>query len=339
MEEMLFTFWVTDTCNLQCKYCYEGNKKNYLFMTQQIAEQSIQFVIKKLKEHQTKSCRIVFHGGEPTLNIPIIKYVIDRFSKLGNEYCIHYGMTTNCYSISEEDINYLSDKIDDLTVSIDGCEKSHNLNRINAAGKGTYDKVIKTAMKFNSRHAVRVRMTVNTSNSYMLYENIKSIISKGFTIIIPGIDYGDNNWEQKDFELLQNEFEKVRELQKSIDKDVYVSSMSVEEISKKTICDGCISSFHINADGNIYPCVYVTGDLEFCMGNVFDNINTEKLCAFNKINAEHISACIGCNYYDYCPSKRCKYINKKLTGDFLTPSPIVCATENMLLKLSGVTNH
>jgi len=333
MNGLLFTFWVSNACNLRCKYCYEGTQKNNMLMSQKTALDSIKFVIRTLKENNAKKCRIAFHGGEPTLNMPIIKYIIKEFSKYTEQYSFFYSMTTNGYSISDEDITFISKNIDDLTVSIDGNKESHDLNRITYTGTGSYDIVVDTAKKLNENKDIRIRMTVNSTNSNMLYKNVVSLTQNGFEVIVPGIDYGDSNWEHQLFQDLENQFEKIRMYIQKND-HIYVSSMSTEEIAKKTPCDGCINSFHIAVDGNLYPCIYVVDDSEFCMGNIYDGIHQEILNKYNKINLMPVSVCEGCNYYDYCPSKRCKYINKKLTGDYLTPSPIVCATENLLLKVS-----
>lgn len=45
-------------------------------------------------------------------------------------------------------------------------------------------------------------------------------------------------------------------------------------------------------------------------------------------------ACVGCDLYDFCEQTRCKIVNKLLTGEFCTPSPIVCAENHLLLELN-----
>lgn len=44
--------------------------------------------------------------------------------------------------------------------------------------------------------------------------------------------------------------------------------------------------------------------------------------------------CVGCDLYDFCEQTRCKIVNKLLTGEFCTPSPIVCAENHLLLELN-----
>ena len=69
---MLFNIWVTQDCNLSCKYCYEKekSKKN---MSLQTADTVIEFILK----YQTdKTNQVNFHGGEPLLNWDVIEYII-----------------------------------------------------------------------------------------------------------------------------------------------------------------------------------------------------------------------------------------------------------------------
>lgn len=43
---MAYTIWVTGACNLKCKYCYEGKEKSQKNMTKEIAEATINFIMK-----------------------------------------------------------------------------------------------------------------------------------------------------------------------------------------------------------------------------------------------------------------------------------------------------
>ena len=39
------TLYLTDDCNLQCSYCYEGNKKNKSYMTEATLEKTLDFIV------------------------------------------------------------------------------------------------------------------------------------------------------------------------------------------------------------------------------------------------------------------------------------------------------
>ena len=39
------TLYLTDDCNLQCSYCYEGDKKNKSYMTEATLEKTLDFIV------------------------------------------------------------------------------------------------------------------------------------------------------------------------------------------------------------------------------------------------------------------------------------------------------
>ena len=67
------------------------------------------------------------------------------------------------------------------------------------------------------------------------------------------------------------------------------------------------------------------------VGSGIDKKNRDRLLTYSdKFN----EACVGCDLYDFCEQTRCKIVNKLLTGEFCTPSPIVCAENHLLLELN-----
>ena len=341
MTSLHFTIWVTSACNLRCKYCYEGIEKENQFLSVENSDEILSFIGEICRKSNCKQCRISFHGGEPSLNVPAIKYIISSFEQKSGVECCQYEMTTNGYQLSEDTIQFFAENIHDLTVSIDGTQRSHNSNRLNASGNGSFQEVFRNAEKIlklrnQLGRKLRVRMTLNADNYQYLYESVVFLIEHGFKEIVPGVDYGEKRWTESHFDEIYKQYQQIRAYLEEHAPDAYVSSMSREEISKKSFCDGCRSSFHLSPDGKIYPCIYVVNDPVYCMGDVRTGLDKEKLYSFDKINAEPVPECADCGFYDYCPTKRCKYINQKLTGDYLKPSPIVCASERLLLKMAGI---
>lgn len=74
---------VTQRCNMNCAHCLRGDARN-VDMTKEIVD-------KALKDVEYIGC-IIFTGGEPTLNIPIIKYTLD--------YCKEHRIDVNTFFIA-----------------------------------------------------------------------------------------------------------------------------------------------------------------------------------------------------------------------------------------------
>lgn len=70
---------VTQYCNLKCVYCYNGDetyaRDQKLKMSFETAQKAIRFFWDKLEDQGNLS--IVFFGGEPLLNWPVIKQTLD----------------------------------------------------------------------------------------------------------------------------------------------------------------------------------------------------------------------------------------------------------------------
>ena len=62
-------FEVTRRCNLSCEHCLRGDAQN-LDMTKETVD--------KVLDHIESIGCLTFSGGEPTLNIPIIRYIFSE---------------------------------------------------------------------------------------------------------------------------------------------------------------------------------------------------------------------------------------------------------------------
>lgn len=80
-------FEVTRRCNLSCEHCLRGDAQN-LDMTKETVD--------KVLDHIESICGLTLSGGEPTLNIPIIRYIFSEIRRreisLGSFYVVTNGL-------------------------------------------------------------------------------------------------------------------------------------------------------------------------------------------------------------------------------------------------------
>lgn len=333
---MLVGLWVTTSCNLKCTYCYEGVDKKHLIMDLTSAMQAVNFIKAHFEALEDDTLIIQFHGGEPLINMKIIKYVVDAFHSYftGNEGKVLFGITTNAVLLDEETTQYFVKNMTyDFSISIDGDRETHDLYRRTIGGDGTYDMVIKNAlMALQYTKDIRVRMTVNTNTVHRLYENIKHLIELGFRKIVSGPDYFDD-WNDDSKKVLLEQMVLVRKMMMEhglYEKDFYVSILE-DTFFKKTPCTGGKTSIHIHPDGSVYPCSYGVGEEEYCIGNIFDKppINPNKLNRLCSIAVTDNEECKGCSNYECCIGTRCKIIYHVMTGNYNIVKASICAIENV----------
>lgn len=141
---------VTDGCNLQCKYCgygdlYENHDKRN---TKQQQFSNVKLLIDHLaglwrSEYNTsyqKEIAVGFYGGEPLLNVPLIKETIAYLESLSDiPVRFAYNMTTNSMLLDRY-MDFLAEKKFKLLLSLDGDELGSSY-RVDKQGKGSFKRV------------------------------------------------------------------------------------------------------------------------------------------------------------------------------------------------------
>lgn len=153
---------IASRCNLNCKYCYMYNMGDLSFQKQPKVMKDIVLVamMQRVKDHCAihgiKAFTLIMHGGEPLLaGFDFFR----KFVQTANEMLLPdvqpvFVLQTNGTMLTEEWCQLLGElKIVNLGISLDGVKEINDINRIDHAGRGSYDRIIeglKTAQ--NSKH-------------------------------------------------------------------------------------------------------------------------------------------------------------------------------------------
>ncbi|WP_024859128.1 radical SAM/SPASM domain-containing protein [Ruminococcus albus] len=320
-----FNIWITEKCNLCCSYCYEGIKRN-IAMDDEVIEKTISFI----QEHMErgKSNMINFHGGEPLLALDGIEKIMVKCGKFGR---FGYSLTTNGTVMNDRVIDVLKKNNVYVSLSIDGTEKVHDINRKKHDGTGSYVYAIGALEALmEEKIDVRIRMTVTPDTVERLYESVTSIASMNVKTIVGMIDLYDNRWTDELFDTLQEQLIMIYTALDENDTTEFSFYSDIKQKLKKGLCDGGVTNFNIAADGNIYPCSCMVNDAEHIIGSVFSGIDNILLDKYMVYYDRRNTTCDGCRNEYTCLSMRCKYTNKSLTGDYLTASPMICKLEHIM---------
>lgn len=144
-------FEVTDACNLRCKYCAYGelysdhDERHAQKMTFASAKNIIDFLVNiwnnGKQEFTQKVIYISFYGGEPLLNMPFIRQVIEYVESLHiANRTIEYTMTSNAMLLDRY-MDYLAEKNFGLLISLDG-NKWNNSYRVTASDEDSFERNI-----------------------------------------------------------------------------------------------------------------------------------------------------------------------------------------------------
>ncbi len=127
---------ISDSCNFSCTYCYGSYGEKHGLMPFEIAKKAIDLAI------DAEIFDIVFFGGEPMLNFPLIEQVVAYAESKALYQPFTFRMTTNGALITEENAAYFKEHNFEISVSMDGDRLSHDTTRIFKDGTSSYDKVL-----------------------------------------------------------------------------------------------------------------------------------------------------------------------------------------------------
>ncbi len=146
-------FEVTDSCNLNCRYCIYGeiyneddfDKRINKHLSFKKVKNLLDFLIERSESegnvnHQ-KELLVNFYGGEPLLNFDLIKRTVLYLKQLKlNKTSFKFGMTTNCVLLNRY-ADFLVENDFTLLCSLDGNERN-NGHRIFHNGKEAFNLIL-----------------------------------------------------------------------------------------------------------------------------------------------------------------------------------------------------
>jgi uncharacterized protein len=309
---MHYHLLLTETCNSNCKYCYEksmnefDNKLKKKFEFDFSSPENSQVDVGQLKKflEKDKEAVLIFYGGEPLLQIEKIKEIIDKID-------VPFRMQTNGLLLDRLPIAYLN-KISKILISLDGTKDRTDENR----GDGTYEKVMKNIKKIRQEGyngELIARMTICFSD---VCDQVLNLIETGFSSIHWQLDAGfyENDYS-KDF----GKFAKL--YNQSIERliDYWVSDMEDGKVIRlypfvaivdsllnnektKLRCGSGHAGYAITTDGKVVACPIMNCIKDFEAGNL-----ESKPTELKKFEVGGI--CHGCSHLDLCGG-RCLYANK-----------------------------
>lgn len=131
-------------CNLSCHYCFEDIPTRGCSMTRKTADK----IIEKITTlNLAENIVVEFSGGEPFLNFPILKYLVDRIANInfprGSAKDVTFTVQSNGTVMTHEIAEFLRTRDMTIGISLDGPANVHDRNRIFASGKGSWDVIMR----------------------------------------------------------------------------------------------------------------------------------------------------------------------------------------------------
>lgn len=197
-----FIIKTVEWCNLNCTYCYFYNGQDNSFedrpryMPRSVMSQAVPKIIDHCRDHDITDIHLTLHGGEPLLQ-PKKDFLwtmgqLDKIDAAGIR--THRKMTTNAVTLNDEWAELLARHSVHLGISLDGTREIHDAARIDKAGRGSYDRVIRglqTALNHekNGLKVGTISVLFPLDNGRRIYQHIRSLGVKNINLVLPEANY------------------------------------------------------------------------------------------------------------------------------------------------------
>lgn len=261
-----YTAIVTEMCNLRCTYCYVQNKK---VPKDIITDQVIEWLFEQIQLKMDKGwdIKLDIFGGEPLLAWPQVKKMIEKADALWkkNPGCINVTLFTNATLLTKEILTWtVLRPCVNFNFSLDGTKKSHDVNRVYANGRGSYDDVIEGLKMYSKVYnrpmdSITPMFMLAPSNIYDHYEVMREMKAAGLRSYNCGL-VREDIWKPEDIVAYKEIMTRcVDEFISDYDSTGFFNSYLVYpyldmKIKRNVFCGACKTGVGVAPNGDMYPC-------------------------------------------------------------------------------------
>ena len=336
---------IAHDCNLACRYCFaeEGEYKGgRALMSAEVGRAALDFLV--ANSGNRRNLEVDFFGGEPTMNMDVVKEVVRYGRELEKKHDKHFRftLTTNGLLLNDDIMDFANREMDNVVLSIDGRKEVHDYMRPCRNGKPSYDLILPKFQKFaDSRNQQKyyVRGTF-TRRNLDFSRDVIHLADLGFEQIsmepVVGLPEEPYTIREEDLPQIFEEYDKLaREMIKRHQEGRpfqffhFMIDLTGGPCVAKRL-SGCGSGTEylaVTPWGDLYPCHQFVGEEDFVLGNVFDGIHRKEICdRFRVCNVYTKKKCRDCFARFYC-SGGCPANSYKFHGTIDDAYDLSCEME------------
>lgn len=315
-------------CNFACGYCFEGKEKPKKYLSMETAKKVVTWMKNKAMEVNPEEVEIVFFGGEPLLNIPVLDYIAGElhewFSK--TQWKFRFSMITNGALVSAKHVEKWNQwGLHHLRITIDGDKEAHDEYRPFLSGKGTFDLIMRNVKAVADMTRVVLAGNFNARSYPGLFRFMDYLEAEGLKEKLSMIDFkpitetrdqvSSNSITAASYSCDPGHGEKMITLKQELIRRGFKTSKALDGTG---ICHFKSGSHQvvIDTDGMIFKCPAMVGQMDKTCGNVADeklDARYDEFMAFDIV--EWKGKCRDCAYLPFCAGG-CNYHAELQTGSY-----------------------
>jgi len=278
-EVLVATTW---ECNLTCSYCFVEGRSLSPFR-EKMSPGLARWLVDALDEGLPDAETICIHlyGGEPLLNLPAIRGMLDR-TRLKPPGRFQFAITTNGTILDPEVFELLEAGRFQVILSLDGPSHIHDSFRRTPAGKATHHLVTRFLRTLRSRTGCRVRGSAVIRSGWSLAEaecylrGLQVDAIKAQAVRVPSghpCALGQAEWAAYFAHLDQVGDQVIEDVEHGrMPRDDRFSSRVLQllkGVRRTSYCAAGTTNFGVTPDGTVLPCVLLDAG-ENALGSIID---------------------------------------------------------------------
>lgn len=331
----------SSACNMRCSYCFYRDvaRNRACEFEGMLSGDMLERLVIEAFQYADGLCSFAFQGGEPTLaGMDFYRRLLALQKKHNTKGLeVRNAIQTNGYLINDEWAAFLAENRFLVGLSLDGPAELHNLNRVDSAGNGTFNRVLGTARLLEKHGAAYNILCVVTGKNARAIEKIYRFFHRhGFHWLqfIPCLEpLGQARGQEKYhlsveaygaflvrlfdlwFEDLQKgEYVSIRHL------DNWLAVLLGEPPEVCSMCGQCAVQFVVEGDGGVYPCDFYVLD-EWRLGTLGEQSlaqmqDGDTARRFIERSLPVPDACCACRYVSVCRNGCCRDRMEMPSGSF-----------------------
>ena len=273
------TFQLGEYCNLNCTYCYQGDKTGGGVMTLETGKKIVDLLYRMWDENKpdafinknTKMIILDFIGGEPMLYVDVMDGIVSYFWQTAIMRR-HPWAETFMISIATNGTLHFKPDVQKFIykyrghlsygVSIDGPKEMHDACRVFHDGRGSFDLAYAAQEDYNKNFHTPsgTKATIARANLPYLSTLIKYYVGQGYQQIHANYVY-EEHWNYEDAKLLYEQMDEISDYILSLDFPVELSLFDdkyftpMDEEDNNNWCGGTGAMVAFDPWGDAFPCI------------------------------------------------------------------------------------
>lgn len=276
-------------CTMRCSYCFYVDETAHRQIPSRgiMSGEVMKHLVDRALEFADRYCAFAFQGGEPSLaGLNFFQTFTDYVNRhpRAKQLKIEYSFQTNGYDLDEAWMEWFAKNHVLVGVSLDGPEEIHNRYRVDHAGNGTFQNVMKTIRRLEEHEIEYNILTVVTSASASCGRSLYDYFKENrfhFQQYIECLDPIGEIQGNREYSLTPEAYERfLKDIFDAWYQDMkaghyiynryfenlmlIIAGQSPEGCNMRGVCG---AQWVIEADGSVYPCDFYALD-EWCLGNI-----------------------------------------------------------------------